>query len=218
MKTALGWLVVCGGLIFAFVHYGSPLGQVKLPAILQSSQGQQIEVRPAPDSGQVVTVVSPLQQLMDDGKPPRAAEDHPAPTGKPNPNDHILPSPVGTNSVVVRKTFPLASSVSFSFIIPAHAVSPKLKGTYRSFMGQQEVQDSEETADIDVQVLNEQQHTALRSGRPADAVFNSDTAHDQDINFDLPASHDQPVRYYLVFRNDPRDGKKIVRADFTVYF
>ena len=220
VKTALAWLVVCGGLIFAFVHYGNPLSQVKIPAIIQPPQGQPTEASPAtlPDSGQVVTVVSPLQQLMDDGKPPRTAEDRPAPAGKPNPNDHILPSPVGTNSVVVRKTFSLGSAVNFPFIIPAHAVSPRLKGTYRSFVGQQGVQDSEETADIDLLVVNEQQYTALHSGRPADAVFTSEPAHDQDINFDLPASHDQPVRYYLVFRNDPRDGKKIVRADFTVYF
>ena len=166
----------------------------------------------------MVAVVSPLQQLMDEGKPPSPADDRPAPAGKPSPNDHILPSPVGTNSVVVRKTFSLASAANFPFIIPAHAVSPRLKGSYRSFVGQQGVQDSEETADIDLLVLSEQQYTALHSGRPADAVFTSDPAHDQDINFDLPASHDQPVRYYLVFRNDPRDGKKIVRADFTVYF
>ncbi len=156
---------------------------------------------------------------MDDGKPPRAAEDRPTPTGKPNPSsDHILPSPVGTNSVVVHETFSLASAVNFPFTIPAHAVSPRLKGTYRSFVGQQRIQDNAETADIDLLVISEQQYTALHAGRPADPVFTSDPAHNQDINFDLPASHDQPIRYYRVFRNDPRDGKKIVRADVTVYF
>ena len=47
VKTALAWLVVCGGLIFAFVHYGNPLSQVKLPTIIQPPQGQQTEASPA---------------------------------------------------------------------------------------------------------------------------------------------------------------------------
>jgi hypothetical protein len=38
------------------------------------------------------------------------------------------------------------------------------------------------------------------------------------VNFNLPASRDLPVKYYLVFRNEPREGKKIVQADFKVDF
>jgi hypothetical protein len=36
---------------------------------------------------------------------------------------------------------------------------------------------------------------------------------------DLPASLDQPVKYYLVFRNAPGKGPaKVVEADFQVDF
>jgi hypothetical protein len=39
------------------------------------------------------------------------------------------------------------------------------------------------------------------------------------VNFDLPASMEQPVKYYLIFRNT-QDSKsnKVVRAQFRVDF
>jgi hypothetical protein len=43
-------------------------------------------------------------------------------------------------------------------------------------------------------------------------------SHDQEVNFGLPASQNHPAKFYLVFRNNPSEGKKIVQADFTVDF
>jgi hypothetical protein len=52
----------------------------------------------------------------------------------------------------------------------------------------------------------------------ADVLLDLDPSHDQNVNFSLPVSGDLPAKYYLVFRNNPREGKKIVQADFKIDF
>jgi hypothetical protein len=66
--------------------------------------------------------------------------------------------------------------------------------------------------------MNEQQYKGFLNGRSADVLVSLEPSHEQDMNFGLPASCDLPVRYYLVFRNGSHEGRKIVKADFTVDF
>jgi hypothetical protein len=49
-------------------------------------------------------------------------------------------------------------------------------------------------------------------------LMSVEASHDQEVNFDLPASSDQPVKYYLVFRNASGGGSKVVHASFQVDF
>jgi hypothetical protein len=132
------------------------------------------------------------------------------------PSDRVAPSPVGTSQTILEKTFSLKSSATFPFEIPAHAVQPHLHGIFESFVGQLHG-SSDEAANIDFLIMNEEQQTAFASDRPSEALFDVDASHNQAINFDLPASMNHPVKYYLVFRN-PEGKSKVVEANFRVDF
>lgn len=132
--------------------------------------------------------------------------------------EHVAPSPVGSTQKVLEKTFPLKTSATFPFEIPAHAVRPHLHGIFESFVGQLHG-GSDETADLDFLVLNQSQYDDFAKGRPGEALFTVEASHNQAVNFDLPASLDQPVKYYLVFRSTTSGGaKKVVEANFRVDF
>ena len=135
---------------------------------------------------------------------------------KPSANDRVGDSPVGTSTPILRKTFPVVAVVNLPFDIPPHAANPHLKGAYRSFV---KSNGGEAAADVEFMLMNQQQFTALLSGHLGDAVFSADDAHNQEVNFTMPPTFSDPVRYYLVFRNNSRErGKKLVQADFRVDF
>jgi hypothetical protein len=133
-------------------------------------------------------------------------------------SEPVVSSPVGTTQSVLEKTFSLKTSATFPFEIPAHAVQPHLHGIFESFVGQVHGA-SDETANVEFLILNEEQNNDLVSNRPSEALFTVDASHNQAVNFDLPASRSQPVKYYLVFRN-PEGSKatKVVEANFRVDF
>jgi hypothetical protein len=163
-----------------------------------------------------VAVVGPLAQWMENQQAAKVNEIRTA--GKPHPSDHIAPSPVGTSSVIVHKTFALINSANFPFELPAHAVNAKLHGKYKSFIGQQGIQGSDDGANISFLLMNEEQYGGFLSSRSAEVLMSLDPSHDQDVNFGLPATRNLPVRYYLVFENGSHQSRKIVQADFTVDF
>ena len=224
MRAVLPGLAIVGLSIAVFVHYGNHLPQLKaLAAAGQSKETDSTEAKdpdstPAtvPTPGKLVTVVSPLERWVDGAKPETPSEDHTP--RKPHPSDLIAPSPVGTSGVILHKTFSVATAVNFPFEIPAHAATPKLHGHYQSFIHQDKAQGGDESSDVAFLLMNEEQYADFINRRPADALFSVDSSHDQDINFGLPASQNQSARFYLVFRNNPGEDRKIVQADFTVDF
>jgi len=142
----------------------------------------------------------------------------PKPASTIVPSDHVAPSPVGTSQNVLQKTFTLKTSAEFAFEIPAHAVQPHLHGLFESFVGQIHGA-SDASANIDFLVLNEEQHAQLVGNHPSEALFTVEDSHNQAVNFDLPASMSQPVKYYLIFRNaENSKGNKVVEANFRVDF
>jgi hypothetical protein len=134
------------------------------------------------------------------------------------PSDRVSPSPVGTTQTVLQKTGNLKVSATFPFEIPAHAAQPHLHGIFESFVGQVHGA-SDETANIDFLILNQEQQADSAGNRASEALFSLEASHNQAVNFDLPPSMNQPVKYYLVFRN-PGGGKssKVVEANFRVDF
>jgi hypothetical protein len=139
----------------------------------------------------------------------------------PLPMDRVAPSPAGTTQSILHKTFTVSTSVNFPFEIPAHASMPRLRGTYSSFTKRLSVEskDKDDSANVDFLILNEDQYADFVHGHQGEALFSADSSHDQDVNVRLPASQDQPRKYYLVFRNTPGgEAKKFVQADFTVDF
>jgi hypothetical protein len=221
MRAALSLLAIAGLSIAAFVHYGNHIPPPKQLSIFQQSketdsEGKEAETTPLSASDKTVTMVSPLEQFMQGAKTDKPAEDR-APRNVV-PSDLIAPSPVGTSGVILHKTFSVATAATFSFLIPAHAATPQLHGRYRSFIRRAGNQSSEEAPDIAFLLMNEEQYADVLSGQSVDALFAVDASHDQEIDFGLPASQNRPAKFYLVFRNRPSEGNKIVQADFTVDF
>jgi hypothetical protein len=132
--------------------------------------------------------------------------------------DRVAPSPVGTSQTILHKTFSVKTSATFPFEIPAHAFRPHLHGIFESFV--RELRGaSDDTANVDLLIVNADQYADLASNRPSEALFSVEASHNQSVNLDLPASLDQPVKYYLVFRNAAGKGPaKVVEADFHVDF
>jgi hypothetical protein len=148
----------------------------------------------------------------------------PSPVSTVAKSDHapasslVALSPVGTTQTVLQKTFNLKGSATFPFEIPAHAVQPHLHGIFQSFAGHVHG-ESDETANIDLLILNQEQQADSSTSRGSEALFSVEASHNQAVNFDLPPSFNQPVKYYLVFRNSG-GGKagKVVEASFRVDF
>ena len=137
----------------------------------------------------------------------------------PATTDHVAPSPVGSSQIVLQKTFTVSGSAKFPFEIPAHAATPRLRGNYKSFVGQPGVQSNDDTANVDFLILTEDQYADFAAGRASEALFSANAAHDQDVDVSLPASQDQPQKYYFIFRNTPGGAtKKVVQAGFRVDF
>jgi hypothetical protein len=137
----------------------------------------------------------------------------------PLPADRVNRSPVGTTQSVLHKTFAVTSSAAFPFEIPAHAAIPHLHGSYRSFVDRLGIQTNDDSTNVDFLILNEDQHADFVHGRAVEALFSTPASHNQDVDVGLPASNDQPQKYYLVFRNTPGgEAKKVVQADFTLDF
>jgi hypothetical protein len=176
------------------------------------------QAAPQPAAQPKVTVVSPLTQLMGNGESEQARQEHSA-ARKPHTLDHIALSPVGSTNTILHRTFAVSTLIKVPFEIPAHAATPHLHGTFRSFVQQAGAQSSDDSANVDFLVLSQQQYTELTNGHPSEALFSADATHDQEVNLGLPVSAAEPQKYYLLFRNSSREeGKKIVEANFTVDF
>src|SRR5271157_1547196 len=94
-------------------------------------------------------------------------KDEPAePVSTIEPSERVAPSPVGTSQTVLEKTFALKDTATFPFEIPAHATMPHLNGLFVSFAGQAHGA-SDDTANIDFLVLNEDQQTELQGNARA---------------------------------------------------
>ena len=145
----------------------------------------------------------------------------PPPVSTVEPSERVaapVPVGIGTTQSVLQKTFVLKASAAFPFEIPAHAVQPHLHGIFESFAGKVHGA-SDDTANVDFLILNEEQNGDFGSNRPSEALFSVEASHNQAVNFDLPASLNHPVKYYLIFRNpEGNKSSKTVEANFRVDF
>ena len=134
-------------------------------------------------------------------------------------SDHVGGSVVGSSLRILHQTFRVQSTVQVAFIVPAHAATPRLRGSYESFCKQAGGQNSDTDAEIEVLVLNQQQFADFQNKRAGEATFSADDAHSQEVNTSLPPTMDQPEKYHLIFRNNSRGAeRKFVQADFRMEF
>lgn len=239
MKQWTVWLttslVLVIGASYAWTHKGH-----FLPGFAAERPPQQPEATyaEAEEAQKLVVVTGPLADAMLRQKPANLVTLQPIAQQTTAAGD-AGQSPVGSSTELLHKTFRVNAIVDLPFEIPAHAATPTLHGTYRSFLapsgsrqsnlepsgGQQgdsasHVAISSDTAaDVDFLVLNERQFGDFINGRPGDAMFSADSAHDGEVNFSLPPTLSKSSWYYLVFRNaSPAADKKVVQADFRVDF
>ena len=140
-------------------------------------------------------------------------------TAQPVASDHVGGSVVGSSLRIVNRTFRVQSTVQVTFEVPAHAATPRLRGTYESFFKQAGSQESDTDAEIECLVLNEQQFADFLNKRAGEATFSADDAHAQEVNTSLPPTVNQPEKYHLIFRNNSRGPeRKFVHADFRMEF
>jgi hypothetical protein len=176
---------------------------------------------------EMVTLAGPMSGYMEEQKPSSQIETVQTIVYKPVASDHVGGSPVGTSRPILHQTFRVSKAVDLPFEVPAHAANAQLHGTYRSFVKQSralqpgvpqvESQSDDADADVEFLVMTGQQFDDFLHGRPAEAFFTLEAAHDQEVNTNLPPTLDQPAKYHLVFRNSSR-GKKFVQADFRLDF
>jgi hypothetical protein len=140
-----------------------------------------------------------------------------APVAASPPPHRVAPPPVGTTQTVLQKTFNLKDSATFPFEIPSDAIQPHLHGIFESFTGRAHGA-SDESANIDFLVLNEDQQTAAENNRASEALLSVESSHNQAVNLDLPPSLNHAAKYYLVFRNPDGKNSKVVEANFRVDF
>ncbi len=210
-----GFVVVMVG-SFAWTHRQHVATVVAAPALdpAASSYGNYEEARQA---HQMVTVTGPMADYVVNQKMGKV-ETLPQIVYKPVASDHVGDSPVGTGRDLLHKTFAVANIVDLPFEVPAHAVNPQLRGTYRSFAKQADAQ-GDDADDVEFLLMNERQFAEFLKGHPGEAIFSAEGAHDQELNTRLPPTFDKPAKYYLVFRNAaPNTGKKVVQGDFRIDF
>jgi hypothetical protein len=204
---------------FLWTHHNAaatPVAAAPSPALQSDAQDDNQPHYPEQQQArEIVTIVSPLADYMSrshGGAQDTNDSDSPQPVAS-----HISGSPVGTSNPILHKTFPLAKAADLPFEIPAHAATPKLHGIYHSFFQHAGPSDGD-GADVEFLLLNQQQYSNFINQRPSDDVFSAGGAHDQEVNVNLPPTFNQPVKYYIVFRNGSNAGKVAVQADFRVDF
>ncbi len=118
---------------------------------------------------------------------------------------------------ILDKTFNLKTSATFPFEIPPNSTHPHIHGVFQSFLSQ--THDSGEISNIDFVVMNQEQEDNFANNRPSESLFSAEASHSQAVNFDLPPSYAQPVKYYLVFENSQNNKTtKSIQANFRVEF
>jgi hypothetical protein len=233
MKRWAVWLTT-GLVLLVVAPYAWTHWRHLVPGIAADQPPKQTEATYAEveEAQKMVVVTGPMADAMLRQKPANVVTLQPI-AEQTSAADYVGESPVGTSTKLLNKTFRVNGIVNLPFEIPAHAATPTLHGTYRSFIQQSAIKSSGQTsgsaqgvsisndsvADVEFMVLNERQFGDFINGRPGDAIFSADSTHDGEVNFSLPPTLSKSTWYYLVFRNgSPTRDKKVVQAEFRVDF
>ena len=218
MRSLFGLLLVAFVFIMGGLYSYRRMQQVPLvaPAVPPQSSEKNTTYAEAKQAAQAVKMVGPLAEYMatQEGSTPAAKEVETV-TWIPTASDHVGGSVVGSTVPILRKSFTVRSAVQVAFEVPAHAASPRLRGTFQSSATPGGGAD----APVEVLVLTDQQYSDFVSKHAGNATFIAEDSPAAHINARLPPTINQPAHYHLIFRNNSRqDGKKFVKADFRLEF
>lgn len=223
MKTSFGWivtslmLVVFGYYLWMHLRTSADAAEINgAPLIEQARKAQQASTE-AQDSRPTVTLSGPLAKFISHGTASKPGDIETITYG-PVTADHVGGSVVGTSLPILNDKFRVSRTVDLPFEVPAHATTPQLRGTFRSFIQPAGKPTSDTQADLEFRVLNDQEFTNFLNGQPSEALFAAEVTHNQEVNLTLPPSLNRPARYHMVFMNASHSTTKVVQADFQVDF
>jgi hypothetical protein len=221
MKQWFGWLVTSLVVVLVASYAWTHRRHIAVPETDSAQSQTQATYEEAQEAQKMVTITGPMadyvtrqQESTEEAQAQMKATSQTLTTV-----EQVGDSPVGTSKPILHKTFRVAGVADLPFEIPAHASTPQLHGTYRSFLEQAGTQSSDSGAEVEFLLMNEKQFADLLSGRPGEATFSAEDAHAQEVNFSIPPTFGQPAKYYLIFRNNSAGKEKMyVQADFRVDF
>lgn len=223
MRSIFG-LMVCSICVLGMVGYGwmhlrhtADSLQIEPSKIVETAKQAETKYAEAQGGDQGVAFVGPLATYMSkEGRVPvekvRAVE------YKPTTSDLVGGSVVGTSIPILHSKFHVSVIVDVPFEVPAHAATPTLRGSFRSFIQAGKVPTSDADADVEFQVVNDPQFSNFLNRKPSEALFAADATHNQEVNVSLPPTLDKPTRYHMVFLNGSPKTKKVLDADFRIDF
>jgi len=146
--------------------------------------------------------------------PKRETDDNGSSLDRVSQAPQLAPQPITHGMSKVQKF------VKFPFEVPAHVVAPRVAGEFSSFIqGAGGARISDESADVELMIMNEEQYGAFEQKTSAESVYAVEPSHDQEVNITLPSTQDAAMRYYAVFRRTSEGKRPIwVKADLTADF
>lgn len=205
-------------LFFGFRRYTT--SQAKSPETELPPQAQIEEpvIKPATpeDPGPIATVVVPLDILQ---RQANGSDAKAAPTREPLAIDHMVSVDPGKPKHLLHNMFSVNRHAQFGFSIPAHQGNARLHGNFRSFTKRDDPDSSDRSADIDLLLLNNEEFKQFLHGQPQSVTYELNSAHNQIVDWWIPATRDNAKTYHLVFMNSSDAiNPKFVQADFTLTF
>ena len=134
-----------------------------------------------------------------------------------NPLDRVNTSNFQPNNFL-HKTFPVRTFTSFSVEVPPHIAVPRIHGTFTSFINQGGGRQSDESTNVSFLLMSEEQYGEYAKGnRQATALYTVESSHSQEVEYLLPPTKADPMKYYVTFVNLPTGkSSKVVEADFAL--
>jgi hypothetical protein len=137
-----------------------------------------------------------------------------------SPLDRVSQGPKLAPQKVTHGLARLEKSQKLAFEVPPHQLTPRLEGSFTSFVqGAGGARINDESADVELMVMTEDQYDAYIHKRSAESLYAIDPSHDHGVSITLPATQETGAHYYAVFRrNDDAKTPLWVNADLSVVF
>ena len=191
MRTVIGLTVTSLVLLaiasYAWMHVRHTADSLEIQAAPIMAQAKQAETTyaEAQDAHQAVTFAGPLATYFSK-KGPVPVEKVQAAAYKPTSADHVGGSVVGTSMPILHDKFHVSVIVDLPFDVPAHAATPQLCGTFRSFLQAGGKPTSDVDDEVEFRLLNDQEFFNFLNGKPSEALFSADATHNEEVNTSLP--------------------------------
>lgn len=137
-----------------------------------------------------------------------------------SPLDRISQGPKLPPQKVTHGLARLDKVQKLPFDVPPHQLTPRLQGSFSSFVqGEGGARISDESADVELMVMTEDQYEAYIHKRSAESMYAIEPSHDHGVSIALPATQGDGAHYFAVFRrNNDAKTPVWVNADLSVAF